>query len=128
MANSKDQMVDMPVDQYRVRGSDFPNHGGTGPGSKPGHDDLTPESSLQKYPRYNADDGDGDSGAGTPAVWGKEGKGFSVERNKGEASESAKDMSIAESVDLMSGQISAKGYKATPNGEVEEAKVSLGRH
>ena len=125
---AKDQLVDMPVDQYRVRGTDFPNVGGTGPGSKPGHDDLTPESSLQKYPRHNADDGPGESGAGTPSVWGKEGKGFPEGMNKGEASMPAKDMSIAESVDLMTGQISAKGYKATPKGEVPEAKVSIGRH
>jgi hypothetical protein len=116
------------LDTYRVTGYDFPNKGGSGMGDKPGHDDLMPETDLQTYPRYNADDGSGESGAGTPSVWGKEGKGFMSSVNKGEGDEPSKAMMIAEGVDLIGGQITCKGYKQTPKGEVEEASVSIGRH
>jgi hypothetical protein len=134
MANSgmseQDKLVPMTVgesDPYRVTGKDFPNPGGSGEGPKPGHDELTKESMLQEMPRHNADDGPGDSGAGTPSVWGKEGKGFEAMRNKGESGSPAMDMSIAESVDLVSGKIMCKGYKQTPADEVPESSVSLGR-
>lgn len=128
----KDQDALVPLtapelDTYRVRGSDFPNAGGTGMGSKPGHDELVKESELQEYPRYNADDGAGESGAGTPSVWGKEGKGFDASRNKGEGDMPAKDVMIAEGVDLVSGKLTCRGYSETPVDEVAEASVSIGR-
>jgi len=131
MANSNDSrqnaLYPTAADPYRVRGEDFPYSGGKGMGDKPGHDELTKESMLQEMPRHNADDGAGDSGAGTPSVWGKEGKGFDVARNKGEGSMPAKDVMIAESVDLVTGQMECKGYKATPHNETPESTVSIGR-
>jgi hypothetical protein len=135
----QDQLVPLTapeMDTYRIKGSDFPftfktpedSSGGSQGAGLDQQDKLCPEKELQMYPRYNADDGCGESGAGTPSVWGKEGKGFSVEKNKGEGDEPSKAMMIAEGVDLIGGQITCKGYKETPKGEVPEASVSIGRH
>lgn len=126
----QDQLVPLTapeMDTYRVRGDDFPYSGGKGVGDKPGHDELVKESELQEYPRYNADDGPGESGAGTPSTWGKEGKGFEVSRNKGEGSVAAKDVSIPESVNMVTGKLECAGYKETVVDEVPEASVSIGR-
>lgn len=125
--NNLVQLTAPEMDTYRVRGSDFPNHGGTGMGDKPGHDELTKESMLQEMPRHNADDGPGESGAGTPSMWGKEGKGFSVAKNKGEGDIPAKDVMIAESVNMVTGKLECKGYSETPVDEVPESSVSIGR-
>ena len=132
MADAKNSLVDLTDpqrDNYRVKGSDFPAKvKGAQGASKDAQDKLVPQSTEQKYARHNADDGAGISGAGTPSKWGDEGRAFSVQTNKGEGSESAKSVSIPESVDLVSGRISAKGYKSTPVMEVEQADVSLGKH
>jgi hypothetical protein len=134
MANSgmseQDQLVGQTVgqwDPYRVTGKDFPNPGGSGVGPKPGHDELTKESMLQEMPRHNADDGPGESGAGTPSMWGKEGKGFEAMKNKGEGGMPATDVSSPLSVDLVSGKIGCAGYKPTPVDETPGPYVSIGR-
>jgi hypothetical protein len=124
------------MDTYRVRGDDFPftfktpedSSGGSQGAGLEQQDKLCPEKELQVYPRYNADDGAGESGAGTPSVWGKEGKGFTVEKNKGEGDEPAKAMTIAEGVDLVTGKLTCAGYKETVVDETPEASVSIGRH
>jgi len=137
--NVQDELVPLTapeMDTYRVRGSDFPftfktpedSSGGSQGAGLEQQDKLVPESSLQEMPRHNADDGPGSSGAGTPSVWGKEGKGFSVEKNKGEGDMAATAVSIAEGVDFIGGQITCKGYSKTPKDEVAEATVSIGRH
>jgi hypothetical protein len=131
MANSNDARQDKLYpqvgDPYAVRGSDFPNKGGSGMGDKPGHDELTKESMLQEMPRHNADDGPGDSGAGTPSIWGKEGKGFAAMQNKGEGDMPATAVAIPESVDFVTGKIMCKGYSQTPVDEVGQSNVSIGR-
>jgi group I intron endonuclease len=124
------------LDTYRVKGSDFPftfktpedSSGGSQGAGLEQQDKLMPLSDFQEHPRYAGDDGEGVSGAGTPSVWGEAGKTFSIEKNKGEGDMAATAVSIAEGVDLIGGQITCKGYKETPKGEVAEATVSIGRH
>jgi len=122
------------MDPYRVRGTDFPNKGGSGTGSKPGHDDLLSESELQVGPRHNEDGGAGEGGYGTPTEWNSGGRspkvsaGFPVGKNKGEGDEPATSVSIAEGVDLISGKLTCSGYTETAVEETPEKSVSIGRH
>lgn len=122
------------MDPYRVRGTDFPNKGGSGAGPKPGHDDLLSESELQTGPRHNEDAGAGEGGYGTPTQWNSGGRspkvsaGFPVSKNKGEDDEPSTSVSIPESVDLISGKLTCSGYKETPADETPQANVSIGRH
>jgi hypothetical protein len=139
MADAKNSLVDLTDpqrDTYRVRGSDFSKTsvravdgagGEHGEGMGP-HNVLVGQTETQRKARHNADSGAGESGYGTPSVWGKEGEAFAVQKNKGEGSSPATDVAIAEGVDLVSGRIMAKGYSNTPVDEVEEQKVSLGKH
>jgi hypothetical protein len=121
-------------DPYSVRGNDFPNKGGSGVGSKPGHDDLCPESGNQVGPRYCEDGGEGEGGYGTPTEWQSGGRSktvaaaFPVGKNKGEGDESPEKVSIAEGVDFVSGKLTCSAYKETPADETPEASVSIGRH
>ena len=133
----QDKLVPLTIgegDPYRVKGSDFPNKGGSGMGSKVGHDDLLSESELQCGPRHNEDGGMGDGGYGTPTQWNSGGRspkvsaGFPVGKNKGEGDESPSKVSIPEGVDLISGKLTCSGYSETPVDETPQANVSIGRH
>ena len=133
----QDKLVPLTVgegDPYRVKGSDFPNKGGSGMGGKVGHDDLLSESELQVGPRHNEDGGMGEGGYGTPTQWNSGGRspkvsaGFPVSKNKGEGDESPTSVSIPEGVDLISGKLTCSGYKETPAMETPQGNVSIGRH
>ena len=132
----QDKLIVLTVaesDPYRIKGSDFPNHGGTGMGGKVGHDDLLSESELQVGPRHNEDGGAGEGGYGTPTQWNSGGRspkvsaGFPVAKNKGEAEESSVSVSIPEGVDLISGKLTCASYKETPVDEVPQGNVSIGK-
>jgi hypothetical protein len=138
-AEHKDENVLYPLslgesDPYRVKGSDFPNKGGSGVGGKPGHDDLCPESGNQVSPRFVEDGGEGEGGYGTPTEWQSGGRSktvaanFPVGMNKGEGDEPAEKVDAGVSVDLVSGKVGVSGYKPTPVDEVGGPYVSIGRH
>jgi hypothetical protein len=137
----KDQMVPMTpmqFDPYKTKGSDFPVTDvdeGTGQGgahgTAEGTDMLASQSENQCGPRHLEDGGPGPKGSGTPTSWesgGRSGKiasAFPVRVSKGEANQEGGETSIPESVNLATGMIEAKGYKATKVGEVHEGKVSI---
>lgn len=108
MADAKDTLVSLTntqKDPYYVRGSDFPVNLSGKAGEASGKDELASQSDLQVHPRYNESDGGGESGYGTPSVWGKGGKAFTVSTNAGEGGGPATSASIGWSVDLKSGQV-----------------------
>lgn len=124
----KDELISQTVEQkdpYRVKGSDFPvksvkaGHGQSGAaGEASGTNELVRPSPNQDAPRH-AEDG----GRLTPSEWGKGGAEFSVGRATGEAGTS---VSIPESVNLASGAVEVKGYKATRADETPDKGVSIG--
>jgi hypothetical protein len=135
--NVQDELFPLSLgeaDPYRVKGSDFPNKGGSGMGPKPGHDVLCPETGNQEAPRHAEDPGPGEGGYGTPSNWQSGGRSgivaasFPVGKNKGEGEESPSKMSIAEGVDCVTGKLTCAGYKETSVEETPEASVSIGRH
>jgi len=96
----KDQLVSVPVDLadvYRVTGSNFPNVGGSGMGSKPGYNQLVQEATAEEAPRTLEGDSEG------PSVWGKGGTAFSVAKSSAEAGTA---QSAGFGVDLVNGDIS----------------------
>lgn len=133
----QDKLVELypaQMDPYRVKGSDFPNKGGSGVGGKPGHDDLCPEAGNQEAPRHAEDPGAGEDGYGTPSDWQSGGRSkhvaasFPVGKNKGESEDTPSKVSIPEGVDLISGKLTCSSYKETVVDETPEASVSIGRH
>jgi len=135
--SEQDKLVPLTVgegDPYRVKGSDFPNKGGSGMGGKPAHDDLCPESGNQVGPRHAEDGGPGEGGYGTPSEWQSGGRSktvaaaFPVSKNKGESDQSPDKVSIPEGVDFISGKLTCSGYKETPADETPQSDVSIGRH
>ena len=136
--SGKDELVPltpMQHDPYKVKGSDFPVSGvdaATGQsgaqGKAEGQDMLAAQSENQCGPRFLEDGGPGPKGSGTPTGWESGGRSakiaaaFPVKTASGEAGTS---VSMAESVDLKTGMISAKGYSATRVGETPEQKVSI---
>lgn len=104
----KDSLVslsDTQKDPYYVRGKDFPVSLSGKVGDASGKDELCTLTETQAHPKYNESDGAGESGGGTPSVWGKGGKAFSVSVNAGEGGGPATSASIEWGVDLASGQV-----------------------
>lgn len=123
---AKNKLVDQTptqVDNYYVRGGDFPVSGKGSdliPAGKPygfsqGHNELVeaPEGN-----RNLEDDGDQ-----TPSVWGKGGKAWTVETNRGESNSAASDANIMNGVDFVSGKFT--GGDASPVGEVVDMNVHI---
>lgn len=117
-------------DPYRAKGSDFPvknvmaRHGQSGShGTAEGMDALAHQSETQCGVRHNEDGGAGEHGSGTPSEWGKGGKQFTVEVNKGESEEEGKETSIPESVNLMTGYL--EGGSRTRVQEVPQYNVKI---
>jgi hypothetical protein len=99
----KNSLVSLPGNLENPRNttaSDFPSSGGMKAGMAEGKNELTKQSENQEGPRHAEDSGDG-----TPSVWGKGGKGFSVGQSK---SETGTAMSGREGVDFVSGKITGK--------------------
>jgi hypothetical protein len=111
------------VDPYRVRGTDFPAADKPAPqvpanyphGFSQGHNELVEAPCGNR----NLED----SGDQTPSVWGKGGKTWTVETNRGEGSEAATSMSYMNSVNLVSGMMD--GGSPTPVGEVTDMNVHI---
>ena len=99
--DSKNSLIDQSatqVDNYEVKPESFPSGGGQKHGAMA--EGANRLSKAPCSPSQLEDDGDL-----TPSVWGKGGKAFSVEKNKGEGDSAPSKMSIKASVDFASGQI-----------------------
>lgn len=100
---AKNDLVSVPADLadvYRVTGSNFPNVGGSGTGSKPGYDTLVTEATAEESPRDLEGDANG------PSVWGKGGTAFKVGTSAGEGGGPASSMDMKFGVDCVNGDIS----------------------
>jgi len=111
------------VDNYNATGADFPSTGKGSdliPAGKP-HGYAEGKNELVKAPCGNRNlEDDGDL---TPSVWGKGGKAFSVETNRGESNSSAESMSIMNSVNLSTGMMD--GGSSTKVGEIVDMNVHI---
>jgi hypothetical protein len=124
----KDQLVDESIQQkdpYKAKGSDFPvksvkadnGQSGGAKGEAEGQDALVKQGGALESPR------DLESvSKGGPSEWGKGGKAFSV----GKDSEGGTSVDEPCGVDLVTGELTCKGYKKTKVGEVPDPKVSIG--
>ena len=78
------------------KATDFQNVGGSGPGGKPGYNQLVSEAVAEESPRELEGDKEG------PSVWGKGGTAFSVSKGAGEGT----SVGSRFGVDLVNGDIS----------------------
>jgi hypothetical protein len=89
----------------------------------PGKNKLVPMSENQEGPREaEGKGGEGDS----MSTKAEKVAAFKVGMNQGEGEDSPDSMMVAESIDLMTGKITSKGYKSTTVGEVHDKHVKLG--
>ena len=79
------------------KATDFQNVGGSGPGGKPGYNQLVSEAVAEESPRELEGDKEG------PSVWGKGGTAFPVVKSSAEVGTS---QSASFGVDLVNGDIS----------------------
>jgi hypothetical protein len=105
-------------DPYYVTGNDFPAVGSSKDGSS-GKDKLVDQSDLQCSPR-NAEGSGGDPDS-MSAKASAVGSNFKVSVN----SIGSKSVSIPESLDITSGDISVKGANVSPKHEVPDKFVKL---
>jgi|HubBroStandDraft_1064217.scaffolds.fasta_scaffold46725_2 hypothetical protein len=136
----KDDLVPqspMQHDPYKAKPGDFPVTeveeftGQGGPhGKAEGANELASYSVNQCGPRHIEDSGPG-SGSGTPTSWESGGRAagvksaFPIKVNKGESNQEGGEISIAESINLSTGHIEAKGYSQTRVKEVPEGKAHI---
>lgn len=125
-SEEKNQLVSQSVQQvdtYYVRGDEFSVQGSGSdkiPAGKPhgyaeGHNEL---ATAPEGNRNLEDDGDM-----TPSVWGKGGKTWAVEVNKGEANSSADSVSYVNSVNCVTGQMD--GGEKSVIGETSDMNVHI---
>lgn len=111
------------VDNYNATGADFPVSGKGSdliPAGKP-HGYAEGKNQLVEAPCGNRNlEDDGDQ---TPSVWGKGGKTWTVETNRGEGNGAASSVSYMNSVDLVSGMMD--GGDPSPIGEVTDMNVHI---
>ncbi len=112
-------------DPYRAKASEFSvksvkaanGQSGGAHGDAEGHDMLVKLGEGQESPRDLES-----AGHDAPSEWGKGGKAFSVSVN----SEGGTSVDEPCGVDLVSGELTCKGYKKTKVGEVPDPKLSIG--
>lgn len=139
---AKDKLVEYSVgqkDPYRAKASEFPvnqvneAHGQGESGAATwenrnggGKDKLAEYTENQCGPRHVEDDGPGSSGAGTPVGPDRSSRvasAFSIGMSKGESESRGGQISVAESVNLMTGKI--EGPNSTSIGSVPDHNVTL---
>lgn len=119
-------MTEAQKDPYHATADDFKANKvtpATGQGvDGGGKDKLVPLSKNQEGARnVEAQGGEGDSMASKASGVAS----FKVGTNSGEGEAGTTSMPMAEAVDLTTGKISCKGYKATVQDEVADRQVSL---